>query len=120
KPFADQSHNTLLILKILDGHRPIITIDTPECFKKLMAQCWSNNPLNRPNINQVYQTLCEWKNSENVQFEEAESIRKTIIRYSADKKTNMDFIHTEAIYTSRLLTNMIRESALYKQTCIYS
>ncbi|CAG8851612.1 22233_t:CDS:1, partial [Gigaspora margarita] len=41
----------------------------------------------------LYQTLNEWKNSGNAQFEEAESQRKTIIRSSADKKANMEFIY---------------------------
>ncbi|RIB00067.1 kinase-like domain-containing protein [Gigaspora rosea] len=118
KPFANQSHNTDLILKILDGHRPIITGDTPECFKKLMVRCWNNNPLDRPNINELYETLIEWKNSGNAQFEEAESLIKMIIRSSADKTENMEFIHSEAIYTSRLLSNML--PILRRRTYVYS
>ncbi|CAG8477644.1 21243_t:CDS:2, partial [Racocetra persica] len=107
-----------LILKILDGHRPIITGDTPECFKKLMVRCWNNNPLDRPNINELYKALIKWKNSGNAQFEEAESLRKMIIRSSADKTENMEFIHSETIYTSRLLSNML--PILRKRTYVYS
>ncbi|CAG8700064.1 3881_t:CDS:2 [Gigaspora rosea] len=83
-----------------------------------MVRCWNNDPLDRPNIDELYKTLIGWKNSGNVQFEEAESLRKTIIRSSADKKANMEFIHSEAIYTSRLLSNMIPISR--RRTCVYS
>ncbi|CAG8847053.1 20065_t:CDS:1, partial [Gigaspora margarita] len=65
----------------------------------LIVRYWNNNSLDRPNINELYKTLIEWKNSGNAQFKLAESLRKTIIRSSADKKANMEFIHSEAIYT---------------------
>ncbi|CAG8612656.1 8003_t:CDS:2, partial [Cetraspora pellucida] len=78
KPFAKHSKNDFdLIIKIWDGYRPEVTGDTPECFKVLMIKCWNNNPLQRPNIGEIYQTLSNWTNAENLQFKEAESIRKT-------------------------------------------
>ncbi|CAG8853224.1 9469_t:CDS:1, partial [Gigaspora margarita] len=60
-----------------------------------------------------------WKNSENEQFEEAELIRKKIIKSYKDKKADMNSIHSEAIYTSRLLNNMIQESISCRQSYIY-
>ena len=36
KPFANVEHNTELIYNIIDGKRPEITKDTPECFVNLM------------------------------------------------------------------------------------
>ncbi|RIA90663.1 kinase-like domain-containing protein, partial [Glomus cerebriforme] len=36
KPFANVKHDIHLILKILDGERPKITEDTPECYADLM------------------------------------------------------------------------------------
>ncbi|PKY32035.1 kinase-like protein [Rhizophagus irregularis] len=36
KPFANIKHNVELIYKIIDGKRPEITNDTPECFANLM------------------------------------------------------------------------------------
>ncbi|CAG8508745.1 8316_t:CDS:2 [Racocetra fulgida] len=113
KPFANQPYDIHLIMKICDGYRPDITEDTPKCFKELMVQCWDNNSTKRPTIKEIYQTLCDWKNSENMQFEEAESIRKKIIKSYKDKKADMNSIHSEAIYTSRPLNNMIQESISY-------
>src|SRR5205814_1674157 len=40
KPFANVEHNINLIYKIIDGKRPEITEDTPECFTDLMKKCW--------------------------------------------------------------------------------
>ncbi|CAG8776506.1 24302_t:CDS:2, partial [Gigaspora margarita] len=51
----------------------------------------------------------EWNDSENVQFKEAESIRKEIIYSNADKKVNKNSAHSEAIYSCRLLDNMIQD-----------
>ncbi|CAB4410361.1 unnamed protein product [Rhizophagus irregularis] len=40
KPFANVEHDINLIFKILDGERPKITEDTPECYANLMKSCW--------------------------------------------------------------------------------
>ncbi|RGB43451.1 kinase-like domain-containing protein [Rhizophagus diaphanus] len=39
KPFANVKHDIHLIYKILDGKRPKITEDTPECYANLMKSC---------------------------------------------------------------------------------
>ena len=52
KPFADVEHNTELIYTIIDGKRPEITNDTPECFANLMKKCWDSDPLKRPLISE--------------------------------------------------------------------
>ena len=44
KPFADFEHNTDLIYKIINGKRPEITEDTPECFANLIEKCWDPDP----------------------------------------------------------------------------
>ncbi|CAG8578177.1 27190_t:CDS:2, partial [Dentiscutata erythropus] len=98
--------NYLMVMnkKVCDGKRPDITEDTRNCFKELMIRCWDNDPLQRPTINEVYKTLSGWKSSENEQFEEAE--RKLLNPMQV--KIYMNFTHSEAIYTSRLLNNMIK------------
>ncbi|RHZ58756.1 hypothetical protein Glove_368g19 [Diversispora epigaea] len=47
KPFHDQEYGPKLILDILDGKRPEITKDTPECWENLMKKCWHPNPSRR-------------------------------------------------------------------------
>ncbi|RGB26124.1 kinase-like domain-containing protein, partial [Rhizophagus diaphanus] len=50
KPFANVEHSISLIFKILDGERPKITEDTPECYANLMKNCWHSDPQERPSI----------------------------------------------------------------------
>ncbi len=44
KPFANVEHDHKLIYEIIDGKRPEITNDTPECFADLMKRCWDSDP----------------------------------------------------------------------------
>ncbi|CAB4446065.1 unnamed protein product [Rhizophagus irregularis] len=60
KPFANVEHDIDLIYRILDGERPKITEDTPECFIKLMESCWDSDPEKRPSITEVRKTLSMW------------------------------------------------------------
>ena len=39
KPFANIDHDHKLIYEIIDGKRPEITMDTPECYANLMKRC---------------------------------------------------------------------------------
>ncbi|RGB29263.1 kinase-like domain-containing protein, partial [Rhizophagus diaphanus] len=57
KPFADVEHNINLIYEIIDGERPKITNDTPECFVNLMKQCWNSDPSKRPTIDKFRNTV---------------------------------------------------------------
>ncbi|RIA95071.1 kinase-like domain-containing protein, partial [Glomus cerebriforme] len=57
KPFAGVEHDHTLIYKILNGNRPEITKDTPECFANLMKRCWEFDPTKRPSITEVAYAL---------------------------------------------------------------
>ena len=48
KPFANVDHDTNLIYKIIDGERPKITDDTPECFANLMKRYWDSDSKRPP------------------------------------------------------------------------
>ncbi|CAB5185748.1 unnamed protein product [Rhizophagus irregularis] len=111
KPFANVEHDVNLILKILDGKRPEITEDTPECFANLMKNCWNPDPKERPCIKDIHDTLVSWyllgKNIE--QFDQAEIKREELI---SSKKLGPEFSevpHPKAIYTSRSLSPYISE-----------
>src|SRR5205814_4110508 len=60
KPFANVEHDTDLIYKIIDGKRPEITRDTPECYANLMKRCWDSDPLKRPSILEIKKTVSNW------------------------------------------------------------
>ncbi|POG71750.1 hypothetical protein GLOIN_2v1602321, partial [Rhizophagus irregularis DAOM 181602=DAOM 197198] len=50
RPFTNVKHDHELIYNIIDGKRPEITNDTPECYCDLMNRCWDSNPSKRPSI----------------------------------------------------------------------
>ncbi|RHZ88780.1 hypothetical protein Glove_21g200 [Diversispora epigaea] len=61
RPFHDRGHGPILILDILDGKRPEITKDTPECWENLMKKCWHPNPSQRPTMDEIYQLFLDFK-----------------------------------------------------------
>ncbi|EXX66957.1 Bck1p [Rhizophagus irregularis DAOM 197198w] len=109
KPFANVKHDIHLIYKILDGERPNITEDTPECYANLMKSCWDPDPQKRPPIKEIYLALNSWfrEGINETEFEQAEAKRKRLIE---SKKIGPEFAekcHPEAIYTSRPLSALI-------------
>ncbi|PKY31247.1 kinase-like protein [Rhizophagus irregularis] len=105
KPFANVEHDIHLIYKILDGERPKITEDTPECYANLMKSCWDPDPKKRPPIKEIHVTLCSWFFKK--EFVQAEEKRNKLIK---SKKIGPEFAekyHPEAIYTSRPLSALI-------------
>ncbi|PKB99137.1 kinase-like protein [Rhizophagus irregularis] len=109
KPFSNVGHDINLIYKILDGERPEITEDTPECYAKLMKRCWDSDPTKRPLIAEIRNTFGQWfyRNNDLEQFKQAEIKRKELIKL---KKLGPEFNgkpHPSAIYTSRSLRSFI-------------
>jgi len=109
KPFYNVEHNINLICKIIDGKRPEITSDIPECFANLMKKCWDSNPLKRPSIVEIWDSASEWHIYflKGEQFEQAEKKRLELIQL---KKLGPEFSeksHPKAIFTSRNLSSLI-------------
>ncbi|EXX58845.1 Ssk22p [Rhizophagus irregularis DAOM 197198w] len=117
KPFYNVEHDHTLIYKILDGERPRITDDTPECYASLMKSCWDADPKKRPSIKIIRSTFDRWafRRVNGAEFDQAEAKRTKLIK---SKKIGPEFAekrHSEAIYTSRPLSALIS-----KCTSIYS
>jgi serine/threonine protein kinase len=124
KPFANVEHDLSLIIEIIDGVRPEITEDTPQCYANLMKRCWDPDPKKRPSISEFYGECHEWlwqvyyyldgySNHPN-RFEQAEFKRKKLIE---SKKLGPKFNekpHSKAIYTSRLLNSYISKYSSVK------
>ncbi|PKB91862.1 kinase-like protein, partial [Rhizophagus irregularis] len=109
KPFANVEHDIQLVYKILDGERPEITEDTPECYTKLMKSCWDPDPKKRPSIKEVRNTLGSWsfRHKHNEVFNKAESKRIELINSGELGPEFSEKPHPNAIFTSRLLTSFI-------------
>ena len=109
KPFANVEHDIHLVYKILDGERPEITEDTPECYANLMKSCWDSDPKKRPSITNIYETIDKWYFShKRIEiFDQAEIKREKLIN---SEKLGPRKPHPKAIYTSRPLRSLISKS----------
>ena len=56
-PFINYEHDYYLAMDIINGMRPKIVPETPSEYKKLMKQCWNANPLERPNIDMLWDEI---------------------------------------------------------------
>ncbi|PKY25565.1 kinase-like protein [Rhizophagus irregularis] len=130
KPFANVEHNFSLIYEIIDGKRPEITSDTPECFANLMKKCWDSEPSKRPTTDEIKVIFEEWssiiyktkffeqavkKRLESKLTQEAlEQAEKKRLELIQLKKLGPEFSekpHPNAIYTSRALSSLIFKSS---------
>ena len=109
KPFANVEHDHNLIYQIIDGKRPEITDDTPECFANLMKSCWNSNPKERPSIKKIRETFGSWffKNKNKEQFDQAEEKRNKLMDSNKLGPEFAEKPHSKAIFTSRPLSSFI-------------
>ncbi|PKY27506.1 kinase-like protein [Rhizophagus irregularis] len=124
KPFANIEHNVDLIFKILDGERPKITEDTPECYAKLMQKCWDSDPLKRPVISEILvDFIVEWNPSFistkfTGTFKQAEKKRTELIHLKQLGPEFSEKSHPKAIYTSRALSSLISKASTINSSMI--
>ncbi|RIA80522.1 kinase-like domain-containing protein [Glomus cerebriforme] len=121
KPFADIEHDHTLIYKILNGERPKITDDTPECFATLIKRCWSPDPMKRPDIAEVYEAFRHWyfMREDAERFMQAEKKRLEIVQ---SKLLGPEFAekHPKTIYTSRSLSSLISKASSINSTVSFN
>src|SRR6266498_1708503 len=98
--------------EIIDGKRPEITHDTPECFANLLKRCWDSDPSKRPSITEICNITYQFLMEENDKlFKKSEEKRLDLIR---SKKLGPKFSekpHPKAIFTSRALSSLISKSS---------
>ncbi|GES84191.1 kinase-like domain-containing protein [Rhizophagus clarus] len=56
-PFSNFENDYFLVTRIFNGMRPNIIPNTPSGYKEIMIQCWDADPLKRPNINILHETI---------------------------------------------------------------
>ncbi|RHZ61688.1 hypothetical protein Glove_346g183 [Diversispora epigaea] len=141
RPFHDQEHGPKLILDILDGKRPEITEDTPECWANLMKRCWHPVPSQRPTINEIYKLSDKFSYVECsedtikkfnpdkydiwLEFNEAEKKRIKMIEFKKPFVKNPGYEHPNSRYYSRSLNSMLESinstvSGLFSDNNLFS
>ena len=125
QPFANYAHDHNLAIQICIGIRPEINKqEVPECYIDLMNQCWDSNPINRPNVTEIYELIGLFKQLCNQTSYLADLSIKKEQQYHEIKKQfeevkNYDKLHfssyreyithPQAIYTSRLLNPFTKD-----------
>ncbi|GES83976.1 kinase-like domain-containing protein [Rhizophagus clarus] len=122
-PFANCAHDEALALNICNGIKPEINDQiAPKCYIDLMKRCWDSNPENRPITIEVKEAIKLFYNSLNQKFnkkkqhhEIEEQFKKTQVHRTnfLSNKSNRSTIHTEAVYTSRLLNSFTGNLSKY-------
>ncbi|CAB4433385.1 unnamed protein product [Rhizophagus irregularis] len=131
KPYINVEHNVNLIYEIIDGKRPEITRDTPECFANLMKKCWDSDPLKRPTIDEVWASAIKWcqlvdewiysgiplndpVDSADLDetIKQAEKKRLELIRSEKFGPKYTEKSHPKAVFTSRALSSFISSSRI--------
>ncbi|RHZ89510.1 hypothetical protein Glove_13g247 [Diversispora epigaea] len=115
RPFHDREHGPKLILDILDGKRPEITEDTPECWTNLMKRCWHPDPSQRPTIQEISELSKEFRGycSEDFtkkhysEFNEAEKKRLEMVKSKKPFVKNPGYGHPNSRYYSTSLNSML-------------
>ncbi|CAB4431941.1 unnamed protein product [Rhizophagus irregularis] len=122
KPFANVEHDIQLIYKILDGERPVITEDMPECYANLMKSCWDPDHKKRPSIKKVRNTLGSWyfRNKHIEAFNQAESKRIELINSGKLGPEFSEKSHPSAIFTSRPLSSLISKCSAINSSKDYT
>ncbi|EXX67459.1 Tpk1p [Rhizophagus irregularis DAOM 197198w] len=108
-PYHDVSHDKNLAIKICQGLRPRFSnIKVPQLIVNLVKRCLDANPINRPEAVEIENILYKWcygdKEELQKQIIEAEKINNSLPTSSMPLTSSSYETHSEAIYTSRLLS----------------
>ncbi|CAB4442367.1 unnamed protein product [Rhizophagus irregularis] len=108
-PYHDISHDENLAINICRGLRPRFNAKVPQLIVHSIKRCLDANPLNRPMAGEIKDTLRKWQYIPaelKAQIEEADEFNSDNLPIDSVTLTNLGLsyeIHSEAIYTSRLL-----------------
>ncbi|POG72945.1 kinase-like domain-containing protein [Rhizophagus irregularis DAOM 181602=DAOM 197198] len=116
QPFYNHAHDEGLALDICNGIRPYINDqEAPKCYIDLMKWCWNTNPDNRPKVTEVYKLieifrLNIYREQQDYdieeQFKKANEYKKSNFLFLEERRQST--IHSQAVYTSRLLNSFTK------------
>ncbi|RIB11486.1 kinase-like domain-containing protein [Gigaspora rosea] len=96
---SEYENNDLnLAIEICEGLRPTILEGTTSCYVDLLKKCWNKDPEERPSALEIYETITNWKNDEEILASFSKS-DKEMIKYFA-----FDFnVKDESVYGSKFI-----------------
>ena len=106
RPFWDKSHDTNLIIEIVDGLRPPIVTNAPEGYIELMEVCWHSDPKKRPTTADIHDKISKMCDNEWNNNYVSRNPTKIIKSPNIGPVTN----NPGAIYKSRPLSGMINSA----------
>ncbi|CAB5379097.1 unnamed protein product [Rhizophagus irregularis] len=125
QPFADCAHDEILAISIYKGYRPEINEKiVPKFYIDLMKRCWDMNPDNRPTSVEVKELIDLFYVSIN-QFGYGFKVEEQHLEIRKQFKESVEYreanplpsksnqIHTQAIFTSRLLNPFTKNLPKY-------
>ncbi|RHZ84208.1 hypothetical protein Glove_84g86 [Diversispora epigaea] len=111
QPFADQAHDTYLMMDICYGLRPKVPDFMlnwiPEWYLDLMYQCWSDDPFERPTAADLVRLLSNIVNND-------------IMRRSQLEIAEENQKHTSKSQKQELFELLSHSSKLHPQSCYFS
>ncbi|RIA80256.1 hypothetical protein C1645_843085 [Glomus cerebriforme] len=138
--FNNKAHDYQLILDICEGERPEITKNTPKCYIELMKKCWDSDAFKRPNIIDLEIIISQWLTCVNEYYRiNGEKDKNTLVVSDIDNQSRNDMyefvranealtqeqvdtpiiqFHSQAYYTSRLLTEILNQKNSECLDCI--
>lgn len=87
KPYQDLN-SFKIWKKVVEGGRPKIKSTTPKCYKKLIQDCWSQNPSLRPSFSQIVE---EFETNKNFLTDSIDSHRfSAYVKFIKESKKSFD------------------------------
>jgi serine/threonine protein kinase len=104
-PYHDIPHDDYLKINICSGRRPEIKCEVPQLLLDIIEKCLDAEPKNRPTALNLEYVLRKCLYNLKERNEASEFYRKVkLIENSIQNSTKLNYtMHSEAIYTSRLL-----------------
>ncbi|RHZ80751.1 hypothetical protein Glove_132g209 [Diversispora epigaea] len=97
-PFEGELYNSEQAIAIFNGYRQKIKKGTPQCYVKLMEECWKNDPSERPSAETILIILENWI-YDLIYFEKSEDALMFLNAYQEMQNIDSESLHNETSWS---------------------